>query len=124
MSAAKKTARHQLPMRLVRTQILVAIVVSLMWLVAAGKQPATAAAFGGLIAVATNLFFAVRSFALGPGAQPQQMLRAVFRAEAIKLLLAALLFAVAAKLFSDYFVALFSAWFAATAVYLFALRWL
>lgn len=124
MSAAKKSARHQLPMRLVRTQVLVAVVVSIIWLLAAGKQPALAAAFGGMIGVVSNLFFAVRSFALGPGAKPQQMLQAVFRAEAIKLLLAALLFAVAAKLFSDYFVALFSAWFATTAVYLFALRWL
>lgn len=124
MSAAKKSARHQLPMRLVRTQVLIAVVVSIVWLIAAGKQPALAAAFGGMIGVVSNLFFAVRSFALGPGAKPQQMLQAVFRAEAIKLLLAALLFAVAAKLFSDYFVALFSAWFATTAVYLFALRWL
>ena len=124
MSAAKKNARHQLPMRLVRSQILIAIAVSLMWLAMAGKSPALAAAFGGFIGVVTNLFFAIRSFALGPGAEPQQMLQAVFRAETIKLLLSALLFAVAAKLFSEYYVALISAWFATTAMYFFALRWL
>lgn len=124
MSAAKKSARHQLPMRLVRNQILIAVIVSLLWLVTAGKEPALAAVFGGLIGVVTNLFFAIRSFALGPGAEPQQMLQAVFRAETIKLLLAALLFAVAAKLFSEHYVALFSAWFATTTMYLFALRWL
>lgn len=124
MSATKNTARHQLPLKLVRTQALVAIIVSLLWLILSGQQPALAAAFGGLIAVVSNLYFAIRSFALGSGATPLQRMQAVFRAESVKLVLAAFMFALAAKYFNEYFVALFSAWFAATAVYLFALRWL
>ncbi|MDD9893130.1 MAG: ATP synthase subunit I [Gammaproteobacteria bacterium] len=123
MSAAKNTARHQLPMRLVRTQALVAIVVSCLWLIFAGAEPALAAAFGGLISVVTNLYFAIRSFSLGPGATPQQRMQALARAEVIKLLLAAIMFALAAKYFSEHFVVLLSAWFATTAVYAFALRW-
>lgn len=123
MSVTRNSARHQLPMRLIRTQALVAFVVSFLWLVLAGVEPALASAFGGMISVVTNLYFAIRSFAQGPGATPHQRMRAIFRAETIKLLLAAVLFALAAKYFSEHFLAVFSAWFAATAVYLFALRW-
>ena len=123
MSAANKEARRQLPMRLIRTQALIAIMVSFAWLMMSGAQPALAAAFGGLIGVVTNLYFAIRSFSLGPGARPQQRLQALARAEVIKLLLAAILFALAAKFFSEHFLALISAWFATTAVYMFALRW-
>lgn len=123
MSAVHNKSRRQLPMRLVRTQAAVATLVAVIWLVFLGYEAAVAALFGGLIGVVTNLYFATRSFALGPGATAQQMLQAMFRAEMVKLLLSALLFALAAKFFSEHFLALFSAWFATTAVYFIALRW-
>lgn len=123
MSAVHNKSRRQLPMRLVRTQAAVATLVVVVWLVCLGYEAAVAALFGGLIGVVTNLYFATRSFALGPGATAQQMLQAMFRAEMVKLLLSALLFALAAKFFSEHFLALFSAWFATTAVYFIALRW-
>lgn len=123
MSAVHNKSRRQLPMRLVRTQAAVATLVVVIWLVFLGYEAAVAALFGGLIGVVTNLYFATRSFALGPGATAQQMLQAMFRAEMVKLLLSALLFALAAKFFSEHFLALFSAWFATTAVYFIALRW-
>lgn len=123
MSAVHNKSRRQLPMRLVRTQAAVASLIVVIWLVFLGYEAAVAALFGGLIGVVTNLYFATRSFALGPGATAQQMLQAMFRAEMVKLLLSALLFALAAKFFSEHFLALFSAWFATTAVYFIALRW-
>lgn len=123
MGAVHNKARHQLPMRLVRTQAAIAVLVTVLWLISAGFDAAIAAMFGGLIGVVTNLYFAIRSLALGPGATPQQMLQAMFRAEMVKLLLAALMFAIAAKFFSEHFLALFSAWFATTVVYFLALRW-
>lgn len=123
MSATKNKARHQLPMRLVRTQALVATFVSCLWLIVSGTQPALAAAFGGMIGVVTNLYFAIRSFSLGPGATPQQRMQALAKAEFIKFLLAAILFALAAKYFSEHFVVVVTTWLATTAVYVFALRW-
>jgi F0F1-type ATP synthase assembly protein I len=123
MSAAKNTARHQLPMRLVRTQLLVAVLVSLLWLLSSGLEPALASAVGGMISVITNLYFAIRSFSTGPGATPRQRMEALAKAEVIKFLLAAIMFALAAKYFSEYFMVLLGTWIATTAVYMFALRW-
>ncbi|MBS0194134.1 MAG: ATP synthase subunit I [Proteobacteria bacterium] len=84
--------------QLLTTALAVAFV-GLAW----GGAAALAALFGGLIAILPAAYFALKVAALGPVAEASRVLRTFYRAEAMKLLLTAVLFALGARWFGEHF---------------------
>jgi len=77
--------------RVVRLQLAITAALALTWLAAVGGRAALAAMAGGGISAALSLYVGVRVFAPSAKASPQAALAALYRAEAVKLLLAAVL---------------------------------
>jgi len=114
--------RYSVPVRIICWQMLVALVGSALWLTA-GTGAALAALAGGTASALFSLQFALRVFARGPAAPPELVLGAFYRAEAIKLVLAAALFVVTARYFGHLFVPLLTTYLATLVVYWAALLW-
>lgn len=110
------------PARIVIWQAAVGVAGAAVWLVVGGPRQAIAALVGGSIGAILSLYFAIKVFARGTR-DPQLMLRDLFRALALKLALATVLFSLAAKFFADAFVPLITTFMAGLAVYWFALLW-
>lgn len=113
---------RSIPARIVLLQFAIGAAGSALWFAASGPRAALAALAGGTIGAALSLYFAIQ-FMARAGADPRRLLQALMRAEAMKLLLAAALFAVAARLFSDTLVPLLTTFIAGLSVYWFALLW-
>lgn len=110
------------PARIVVWQLLVGVVGSALWaLVGAGA--ALAALAGGLASALFSLQFALRVFSRSPEAPAGTLLRAFYRAEALKLALATVLFIVVAKYFGHVFVPLVTTYIATLVVFWVALLW-
>ncbi|WP_440996675.1 ATP synthase subunit I [Arhodomonas sp. SL1] len=77
--------------RVIRLQLAITAALALIWLVTVGGRAALAATAGGGISAALSLYVAVRVFAHDAKANPQAALGALYRAEAVKLLLAVVL---------------------------------
>ncbi|MBS0211910.1 MAG: ATP synthase subunit I [Proteobacteria bacterium] len=71
--------------------------------VTGGSSAALAALFGGLVAILPALYFALKVAGLGPVAEARRVLGTFYRAEAVKLLLTALLFLIGVRWFGEHF---------------------
>ena len=111
-----------IPARIILWQLAIAVASAALcgfWL---GERWAAAAFSGGAIGAVLSLYYAARVFSRR-GAEPQAMLRMMYRAEALKMMLAAGLFTVAAVVFAEEWLPLLMTFMASQAVYGFALLW-
>jgi len=108
--------------RIVLWQLLVGLIGAGLWAIG-GLDAALAALVGGVASALFSLQFAVRMFARGSEASPAELLGAMYRAEGFKLLMAAVLFIVAAKFFGHVFVPLVTTYMATLLVFWVALLW-
>lgn len=116
----------RIPARIVIWQLLIGVAGALAWLVLDGFHAGLAALCGGAISALLSWYFAVKIFGRRPPAGEagvRQTVWLLFRAEAQKLVLAVVLFAAAAILFRDDFLALMTTFMVAYAVYFVALLW-
>lgn len=88
---------------LVGAQIATAVVATFAVWVVRGRAAAIAALFGGVVAVAPSAWFAITVYARAERFKPAQILGAIYRAEAGKLVLTASLFWIGALLFGGHF---------------------
>ena len=82
--------------------ITTAIAVFIAWTVS-GSAAATAALFGGLVAIVPALYLAVRIGVRRDTAQAKEILGAFYQGELVKLLLTGLMFFIGALLFGKHF---------------------
>lgn len=94
---------RQLVLSLLRSQALLAVIAAGLVLVFAGSRAALGVLAGGLIGVVLSLVFALRSFSLPAGASAQQMVAALYRGAAMKMLLAVILFVLVARFATPHF---------------------
>jgi F0F1-type ATP synthase assembly protein I len=88
-----------------------------------GTPQALAGFGGGLVAAFLSLLVALRFFAVKPQSGAEQMLKALFRAEAVKWVWVLLLFGAAARLVPEYFAMLIIGFLVSSIVNWFALLW-
>ncbi len=112
-----------IPVRIVIWQLAIGILGAGVWLALAGPREALAAFFGGAIGALLSLYFAIRVFKQARGSDPHGALRAFYRAQAMKTLLAVGLFTVVAVYFADVFLPLITVFIASLSAYWFALLW-
>ncbi len=96
---------------------------SLLWGLHDGIHAAVAGLFGGLIAVISTFYFALRAFARGQSAAPERLLGNLMRAEVMKWGVTLALFMVAIVLFRDVFPPVISVYATCLLVFWFALGW-
>ncbi len=111
------------PARIVFWQVMVAIAGAALAGLLAGPREAAAAFSGGAIGALLSLYFAVKFLGQRKAEHPQAVVRRFFRAEALKLLMAAGLFSLAAFCFAEAWLPLLTTFVASQAVYAFALLW-
>lgn len=111
-----------IPARIVLWQLAIAVASAALCGLWLGGRWAAAAFTGGAIGAVLSLYFAARVFSRR-GAEPQAMLHAMYRAEALKMIMAAGLFTVAAVYFAEEWLPLLVTFMASQAVYGFALLW-
>ena len=87
-------------------QSVIAIVGAAVTCIVGGAAAASAALFGGAVAIVPGIYFALRVFVRKRDASAAALLGAFYRAEAGKLILTALLFWIGAVLFGSHFAAL------------------
>lgn len=109
------------PGKIVVWQALVTLVCAAPWAIFAGIQAGAGAVLGGGISVFLTLYFAVKVFSVDAYKDPRGAMSAFFRAEALKLVLAAVIFSLVAKYLAHLFLPVISTFIATLAVYLFAL---
>lgn len=107
--------------RIIAIQLVIGIGGAVAWGWFDGIPAALAALGGALISALLTFYTAVKVFARGKEADPRQIVAAMYRAEAMKLLLAAVLLSVAISQFPEYALPLVSAFAASLAAYWFAL---
>ncbi len=115
-------AVRSIPARIIAWQVLVGVVGAAAWSLA-GMESGLAALCGGLASALLSLRFALRVFSRSPDAPPRELAAAFYRAEAFKLLMAAMLFMIAARFFGHVFVPVVTTYMATLVVYWVALLW-
>lgn len=90
------TDRH-FAIKVFATQALLSSLIPLLTLLAANKMVALAALCGGWIATISNGYFIIQAFRYSGARASSQMIRAIYRGEAGKFVIAAVLFIVAFK---------------------------
>jgi ATP synthase protein I len=113
---------QSIPARIIFWQVLVGLVGAVLWSVG-GLDAALAALAGGLASALLSLQFALRIFSRRPDAPAGELLGTLYRAEALKLVMAAVLFIIAARFFGHVFVPLVTTYMATLLVYWVALLW-
>lgn len=108
-------------LRLAASQGVIALLAALVWFWAGGVGSSIAALIGGLFGALLSAYFAIRVFSYRAERDPQGFLRRFYRAEAVKLLLAILFFAVVARFHPDRMLEVITAFAATLPVYWFAL---
>lgn len=109
-----------IPARIVIWQFLIGIAGAILWGLLGGPRHALAAFVGGGIGAVLSLYFAIKVFDRRH-TDPRATAGAFFRAEALKLVLAVVLFSAAAILFADVFIPLITTYAAGLATYWVAL---
>ena len=110
------------PTRVVVWQVVIGCIGALVWLLV--SLPAAAAALaGGIGSALLSFHFAARVFSRTELAPPQTIVAAFYRAEAFKLITAAMMFGLMAKYFAEGFVPFLSTFAATLLVYFAALIW-
>lgn len=113
-----------IPARIVFWQFAIGIAAALLFGLGAGPREGFAAFAGGAIGAVLSLYFAIRVFgARRRDEPPQAVLRKFFRAEMMKILMAAGLFTLAAVIFAEAWLPLLVTFVASQTVYGFALLW-
>lgn len=116
-----KIPAKTVPGKILVWQALVTLVCAVPWAIFAGIQAGAGAVLGGGISVLLTLYFAVKVFSVDASQNPQGAMSAFFRAEALKLVMAAVIFSLVAKFLAHLFLPVISTFIATLAVYLFAL---
>lgn len=88
---------------LLRTQALVTVITVALAALFFGLRAAIGVFIGGGIGLLLTAVFALRSFALPTGATAQQIVGAMYKAAATKLVLAVILFVLVARFAAEYF---------------------
>lgn len=109
------------PGKIIVWQAVVTLVCAGLWTLLSTVQAGIGAALGGGISVLLSLYFAIKMFSVDAKVDPRGAVSAFFRAEALKLVLAAVFFSLAAKYLAHLFLPLISTFIVTLAVYLFAL---
>jgi ATP synthase protein I len=109
------------PGKIVVGQTVVALICVVLWIFLGGMQAGIGALLGGGISVFLSLYFAIKMFSVDAAADPRGAVSAFFKAEAVKLVLAAVFFSLAAKYLAHLFLPLISTFIATLAVYWLAL---
>lgn len=112
-----------IPARIVLWQFAVAAAGALFFGLLLGGKDALAAFAGGAIGALLSLYFAIKFLDPRRGRDPQTVVQKLFRAEALKMLLAAGLFTLAAVIFAEAWLPLLTTFAASQLVYGFALLW-
>lgn len=108
--------------RIALLQILIAAVAAALWGLLADPRSGLAAFAGGSIGAVLTIYAAIKTFA-SPAADAGRAVMNFYRAEVRKLILAAVLFAVAVRFFSDVFAPVIVTFALTLPVYWFALLW-
>lgn len=98
-------------------QGLISLGVALIVLVSVGSVAATAAVYGGLIAIIPTAFFALRVFLRRPDASPRDVVRGVYRGEFGKFVLTVLMFIGGVVWFGDQFLFVLCGYISCIAAY-------
>jgi ATP synthase protein I len=109
------------PGKIVVWQAVVTLVCAVPWAILVGATAGLGALMGGGISVVLSLYFAIKMFSVDAASDPRGAVSAFFRAEALKLVLAAVIFSLVAKFLAHLFLPLISTFIATLAVYWFAL---
>ena len=117
MVAPSQSVEYKVVKRLIASQVVVTLVLSLLFTLMSGKA-AYSAMLGGLVAIIPNGVFAYRLFARGGAQAANKIVSALYRGEAIKLLITILLLmlvfrfipVVALAFFATYILALLVFW--------------
>ncbi|MBL4623090.1 MAG: ATP synthase subunit I [Immundisolibacteraceae bacterium] len=104
-------------------QVILACLVGSVLLLSVGPGFGLAGLIGGLLAAFFSGYVALRFFAVRPEAGGQQMLQALFRAQAMKWVWAMLVFGFAAQITPDYFLPLMIGFMVSFVVNWLALLW-
>lgn len=112
-----------IPARIVFWQFAIGIAGALLFGLWAGLREALAAFTGGAIGAVLSLYFALKVFGRRGDEHPQTLMRKFFRAEMMKILMAAGLFTLAALYFAEAWLPLLTTFVASQMVYGFALLW-
>ena len=110
------------PLRIVAWQAITGIICAIAWLLG-GTDAALAALMGGFGSALLSFHFSARVFSRTEQAPPQAIVAAFYRAEAFKLLGAAVMFGLMAKYLPHLFVPFLSTFAATLLVYFAALLW-
>lgn len=108
--------------RIAAYQILIAIIAAVLWGLFDSPRAGMAALAGGCMSALLTLYAGVKTFAT-PAADAGRAVMNFYRAEVRKLILAAVLFAVAARFFSDVFAPIVITFALTLTVFWFALLW-
>jgi ATP synthase protein I len=108
--------------RIALLQGLIGFAAALVWVVLADPRSGLAALIGGGIGAVLTIYSAAKTFA-APASDARHAVMTFFRAQVRKLLLAAVLFAVAVHFFADVFAPLVTTFALSLTVYWFALLW-
>ncbi|MDX1443824.1 MAG: ATP synthase subunit I [Gammaproteobacteria bacterium] len=111
-----------IPARIVFWQLMVGVAGAILSAALIGAKAALGAFTGGAIAALLSLYFAMKTFSRR-GADPQAVVQAFYRAEALKLVMATGLFVLVAVFLADVWLPLITTFIASQAVYGFALIW-
>jgi len=119
-------ALKSIPARIVLWQLAVAAAGALVFGLLMEPRDAAAAFMGGAIGAVLSFYAAIKALGWTRGHRedhPQRVVQRFFRAEALKLLMAAGLFSLAAIVFAEAWLPLLATFVASQLVYGFALLW-
>jgi len=108
--------------RMARYQLLIAVLCAVLWGLYGGGRVGLAALAGGGIGALLTFYAGLKTFSAS-GRDAQQVVMNFYRAEVRKIILAAVLFAAAVRLFGDVFVPVVLTFVLTLPVYWFALLW-
>lgn len=106
---------------LLRTEAVLTAIAAIALALWLGRAAALAGLAGGGIGIVLTAVAALRIVATGSNAEPAQMVMAFYRAMAMKLLLAVVLFVIVAKWFAGFFVPVLIGYLATVVAYWLAL---
>ncbi|MGH8444186.1 MAG: ATP synthase subunit I [Solimonas sp.] len=108
--------------RIARYQLIIAVSCAVLWGVFGGGREGLAALAGGGIGAVLTFYAGLKTFSAS-GKDAQHAVMNFYRAEVRKIILAAVLFAVAVRVFGDVFAPVLVTFMLTLPVYWFALLW-
>ncbi|MEQ1438027.1 ATP synthase subunit I [Fontimonas sp. SYSU GA230001] len=108
--------------RIALLQALIAVISAALWAAFADLRSGLAALVGGSIGAVLTIYAAIKTFSVAASDAPHAVMN-FYRAEVRKLILAAVLFAVAVRFFAEVFAPVVVTFALTLPVYWFALLW-